>query len=122
MTWMQGPGGGDTRRLLGRPVRVLRGAPRRTKATRVAEEPAWSGSLRGGPMSSWAPPEPGPRVWTNGRFRNVGCAVQPSSDKKGRRESRRPRAAETLRHTGKRSSYQLPQTFSIIGGKMYPKC
>lgn len=51
-------------------------------ATRVAEEPAWSGSLRGGPMSSWALREPGSRVWTNGRFRNVGCALQPSSDKK----------------------------------------
>lgn len=61
---------------------TLRGVPRVATATRVAEEPAWSGSLRGGPMSSWALREPGSRVWTNGRFRNVGCALQPSSDKK----------------------------------------
>lgn len=79
---MHGPGGGDTSLPLWWPVPGLRRAPKRTNGTRVAEEPAWSGSLRGGPMSSWAPPEPGPRVWTNGRFRNVGCAVQPSSDKK----------------------------------------
>lgn len=79
---MHGPGGGDTSRRLWRRVCGLRCALRRTNAAGVAKEPAWSGSLRGGPMSSWAPPEPGPRVWTNGRFRNVGCAVQPSSDKK----------------------------------------
>lgn len=71
---------------------------------RLAEEPAWSGSLRGGPMSSRAPPEPGPRVWTNGRFRNVGCAVQPSSDKK-REENPGGHVLPTLWHTGKRSSY-----------------
>lgn len=81
MVTMYGPGGGSSCRLWG-PRRGLRRVPRGAAATGVAEEPAWSGSLRGGPMSSWALREPGSRVWTNGRFRNVGCALQPSSDKK----------------------------------------
>lgn len=82
MVTMYGPGGGGSSCRLWGPRRGLRRVPRGAAATGVAVEPAWSGSLRGGPMSSWALREPGSRVWTNGRFRNVGCALQPSSDKK----------------------------------------
>lgn len=51
---MYGPGGGGSSCRLWGPRRGLRGVPRGATAVGMAEEPAWSGSLRGGPMSSWA--------------------------------------------------------------------
>lgn len=115
------PAGTGGSRLQGWPaawVRGLRRATRRAEATRGG---GGTGVVRFIERRTNELPgccsEPGPRVWTNGRFRNVGCALQPSSDKKASGGSRRPRAAETLRHTGKRSSDELAADVSHCTGK-----